>query len=74
MAQINKNFGEGGANLTPDGANGVASLADVLRDIADDLGDRSGITSPDASDLGTAITLLNEIKAALNVAVRTTKG
>ncbi len=36
MAVIKQNFGEGGANLTPSG-QGEPSLAQVLRDIADDL-------------------------------------
>lgn len=72
MTAISTRFGEGGANLTPSG-QGKPTLAQTLRDIADDLGDRSGIVSADASDLGTAITLVNEIKAALNTTVRTTK-
>ncbi|RLI70286.1 hypothetical protein DRO97_11005 [Archaeoglobales archaeon] len=36
MATIKQNFGEGGANLTPK-AQGSPSLAEALRDIADDL-------------------------------------
>ncbi|APF20394.1 hypothetical protein Calab_1457 [Caldithrix abyssi DSM 13497] len=36
MAEIKKTFGSGGANLTPAG-HGTPSLADALRDIADDL-------------------------------------
>ena len=73
MSAITTNFGVGGANLTPGGSAGTPTLADALRDIADDLGDRTGIVSADASDLGTAITLVNEIKVALNIAPRTTK-
>jgi len=37
MAVIKENFGEGGANLVPEGAQGSPTLAEVLRDIADDL-------------------------------------
>lgn len=36
MATIKQNFGEGGANLTPAG-QGEPTLAQTLRDIADDL-------------------------------------
>lgn len=80
MAEIKPNFGAGGANLVPGGSQGKPSLADVLRDIADDLADGQValIASPDATDLSTALTLLNEIKAALNdvagVTLKTTKG
>lgn len=37
MAAIDKRFGAGGKNLSPGGSNGTPTLADVLRDIADDL-------------------------------------
>lgn len=37
MATILPNFGTGGANLTPTRASGTPSLAEALRDIADDL-------------------------------------
>jgi hypothetical protein len=50
------------------------SLTEALQEIADDLGARSAITAPDAVDLATAITLVNAIKAALNTAVKTTRG
>jgi len=36
MAEIKANFGEGGTNLTPAG-QGSPTLAEVLRDVADDL-------------------------------------
>jgi hypothetical protein len=36
MSQITKRFGEGGAQLTPNGTAGLPSLATTLRDIADD--------------------------------------
>ncbi len=73
MAAIPTNFGFGGANLTPGKGAGIPTLAEALRDVADDLADRSNITSPDATDLASAQTLVNEIKAALNNTVRTTK-
>lgn len=38
MAEIPTTFGEGGANLAPNGAQGSPTLATALRDISDDLG------------------------------------
>jgi hypothetical protein len=72
MATIGEKFGTGGANLTPSGSSGEPSLAEVLRDLADDV--TYTIASEDATDLATAITLVNEIKAALNAAKSTVKG
>ncbi|HPV78061.1 MAG TPA: hypothetical protein PLX31_24395 [Gemmatimonadaceae bacterium] len=37
MAAITPRFGSGGANLAPGGAAGAPSLAEALRDVADDL-------------------------------------
>ena len=37
MAVIKEDFGWGGANIAPHGAQGRPSLAEALRDIADDL-------------------------------------
>ena len=37
MSEIKSNFGSGGANLSPAGSSGEPSLAEALRDIADDL-------------------------------------
>ena len=78
MAAIKDDWGRGQQNLDP--IDGLApTAAEVLRDIADDLGTLQipTITSPDASDLPTAITLLNEIKGALNTlaaaSIKTTK-
>ena len=73
MAAIKIDYGSGGGHMSPTGHDDQPSLASVLRDIADDLADRSTIASADASDLATAITLVNEIKAAMNNTVRTTK-
>lgn len=68
MAVIKVNFGEGGANLVPLGTGGEPTLAVALRDIADDLvlTKVAVIASGDATDLASAIVLVNEIKAALN--------
>jgi len=80
MAEIKTNFGFGGANVVPSGAQGKPTLAQALRDIADDLANLqvAEITSPDATDLATALTLVNEIKGALNTVagetLLTTKG
>jgi hypothetical protein len=37
MAAIKTDFGTGGSNLTPGGSSGSPSLAEALRDVADDL-------------------------------------
>jgi len=81
MAVIKINFGEGGANLNPRGT-GTPTLVTALRDIADDFAgfQVADIASPDATDLATAITLVNEIKGALNAVapsgytIKTVKG
>lgn len=83
MAKIYKSFNWGGSNQSPSGA-GEPTLADVLRDIADDLGARSGITtadgvhaagaSPTAAEYDALVDLVNEIKTAMNTTVKTTKG
>jgi hypothetical protein len=74
MAAIKENFGHGGANMVPSGAQGEPTAALALRDIADDLASLKGalIASPDATDLATAITLVNEIKGMLNAVFGTT--
>jgi len=82
MARITRRFGSGGANLTPGGSAGQPVLADVLRDIADDLAALK--PTPIASaNAGAAYgpaeqALLNEIKTKLNaltaVVLKTTKG
>ena len=72
MAAIPANFGTGHANLVPSGAQGKPTLAGALRDIADDLAAgrlatiATAITSPDATDLASALLLVNEIKTKLN--------
>jgi len=50
-----------------------SSDAVLFNAIRDELDAKSGIVSADASDLATAITLVNEIKAALNVTAKYTK-
>lgn len=79
MAAIKTSFGSGGSSLTPGGTS-TPTLATALRDIADDLAavKVATIASDDATDLSTALTLVNEIKAALNAiaaeTLATTKG
>jgi hypothetical protein len=78
MAVIKANFGEGGANLAPRGAAGKPTLAEALRDAADDF---AGLkVAALAADASTNITtadadatygqpeadLLNELKADVN--------
>ena len=81
MAAISRRFGSGGANLAPGGSAGSPSLADALRDVADDLAALKP-TPVVAADAGAAYgapeqALLNELKAkidALSAAVlKTTK-
>jgi hypothetical protein len=81
MAAISKSFGSGGANLSPGGSAGSPSLADALRDVADDL--ETLRPAPIASaDAGAAYgaaeqALINELKATVNalaaVVLKTTK-
>lgn len=75
MSIITSRFGTGGANIPPGKEQGTPSLADVFRDIADDLQGHQPllITSPNAIDLATTETLVNEIKAKLN-AIAPAKG
>jgi hypothetical protein len=81
MAKISKRFGSGGANLTPGGASGQPSLADALRDVADDLAalKPAKVAAADATAAYGAgeQALLNELKATVNaiaaVVLKTTK-
>ena len=68
MAAITPDFGYGGANLVPHLSGGEPSLAAALRDVADDFTGLqvAAIVSADATDLASAQTLVNEIKAAIN--------
>jgi len=67
MTTIKTNTFDAGAGIAA--GHGEPTLANTFRDVADDLAavQPTAIASPDASDLATAITLVNEIKAALNV-------
>ena len=77
MAAISINFGTGGANLVPGRSGGVPTLAEALRDVADDLaGIKVAALAADAStdvvaanaiDLPTTLTLVNETKADFNL-------
>ena len=81
MAKISKRFGSGGANLVPGGAGGQPALADVWRDVADDLAALrpAPIAAADASAAygPGEQALLNELKAKVNaiaaVVLKTTK-
>jgi hypothetical protein len=88
MAAIPKRFGSGGANLTPAGSAGSPSLADALRDIADDLAlaQVDAITAPAAAaaagasptkaEFDAVVTLVNELRTKVNTAaaaLKTTK-
>ena len=66
MAVITKEFGSGGRGLTPNTGN--VSLATALRDICADLAGLkpAAVASANATDLATAITLVNEIKTRMN--------
>jgi hypothetical protein len=78
MTVIKKDFGM--ADSADHKSGGKRNIANAMRDVADDLAgiQVATIASADASDLGTAITLVNEIKGALNTnaahALLTTKG
>jgi hypothetical protein len=65
---IKKGFTEGGAGIGSGTTSRHKRLEDAFRAIAADLlaGRAALIASPDAVDLATALTLVNEIKAALN--------
>ncbi len=81
MAAISQRFGSGGANLAPGGSSGKPSLAEALRDVADDLAGLkpSAVIAADAgATYGTGEqALLNELKAKVNalaaVVLKTTK-
>ena len=81
MAAVSKRFGSGGANVAPGGSAGQPALADVLRDIADDLAGLkpAAVASADATATYGAgeQALLNELKAKVNaiaaVVLKTTK-
>jgi len=70
MASISKRFGSGYANLAPGGSAGKPALADVLRDVADDLAvlKPAAIAAPDATATYGAAeqALLNQLKARFN--------
>ncbi len=65
MAAITTRFGSGGANLVPGGSGGQPSLADALRDIADDVA---------ASSAGVVPAWSAPIAVVANVAVLATAG
>lgn len=74
MPAVKEDQFSGGGKLTPNDSAGKDDLATILRSLIDDNLRANAIASPDATDLASAITLVNEIKTALNVALTTTKG
>jgi hypothetical protein len=81
MAAISERFASGGANLPPGGAAGTPTLAEALREVADDLAALKP-TAVVAADAGGTYgageqALLNELKAKVNalaaVVLKTTK-
>jgi len=66
MATIKVNFGEGGANVAPKGAQGSPDLATALRDIADDLAMLKAAVDQLIADHGGTVALVNELKADFN--------
>lgn len=75
MAKIPEDFGSGGVGLAPE-SGGSVTLAEILRDIADDLqslklGGADGliimpITTPDATDGASAALLATDLKNRFN--------
>ncbi len=70
MILIRSDYGEGGAGVGATKSAQHERIALVLRGLVDnDLARTTAtITSPDATNLATAQTLVNEIKASLNAA------
>jgi hypothetical protein len=68
MAAITIRFGSGGANLAPGGNQGQPTLADALRDIADDLaGVQVGV--PTAATVGADIAAFTDPPSAAEMAL-----
>jgi hypothetical protein len=67
--KIHDDYAEGGAGVGTKTTR-HPGIKDVIHGLIDDIaaGSVATIASPDAVDLATAITLVNEIKAALNAA------
>lgn len=90
MAKIKKDFGEGGANTVPGGSGGEPTLAESLRDVADDLESlqpavvahadaaHAAGANPTKAEFDALVDLVNEMKASVNApagaTIKTTKG
>lgn len=80
MIKVRDDYGEGGAGLQAATATAQhRPIGEVLRGLIDDIdaagvGGIATIASADATDLASAITLVNEIKAALNAATAAATG
>ena len=68
-------LGHGGQGLSDGHAGNGTTIKNLFGAVRDEMDARNTATiaSPDASDLGTAITLVNEIKGALNDASSASK-
>jgi hypothetical protein len=73
--KVRSDYAEGGAGLNGPGAATALHrpISEVLRGLVDDIaagdvGTIATIASADATDLAEALTLVNELKAALNAA------
>lgn len=66
-AAISTTFGTGGSGLAPKGTS-TPTLATALRAAATDLAGLqiATVTTADATDLATALTLVNDLKAKIN--------
>jgi hypothetical protein len=89
VAGISKRFGSGGANVAPGGGAGTPTLADALREIADDLSalKLAAVAAPAAApaagaaptqaEFDAVVTLVNELRDKVNaiaaVTLKTTK-
>ena len=69
------NLGEGGQGLSEGHKGAGVSMKELFDAVRDEMDARNTatITSPDASDLASAQTLVNEIKASLNTASASAK-
>jgi hypothetical protein len=90
MATITVNYGSGGGHMAPFGHDSQPALAEVLRDIADDLGGIQPVTAviangvhaagaaPTAAEYDALVDLVNELKGIINtnagVSLKTLKG
>lgn len=68
MTTIKTDFGTGGANLAPGGAAGLPTLAETLRDVADDLAALKP-AAPAAATVGADIAAFTDPPSAAEMAL-----